>query len=62
MASSKYGVRTREWAKHLRKRLGMKRHQEQLVRKDSKELCAACEIIDGKVRDIGSIRRGYTRK
>ena len=52
MAHTKYGVRTREWAKHLRKRLGMKRHQEVLVRIDGKRQC----------QDIGDIKRGYTRK
>jgi len=34
MASTRYGVKTREWAKHLRKRHGTKQAQEKLTRQD----------------------------
>jgi hypothetical protein len=53
MASRKYGVRTIEWAKHLRNRMGTKRPQEKLVRADGKKQCRSC--------DIGTISRGYSR-
>ena len=36
MAHKKYGVKTREWHKHLRDRYGTKRPQERLVRADGK--------------------------
>ncbi len=51
MASSKFGVKTREWHQHLRNRFGTKRPQEKLVRADSKKKC----------RDIGDIVKGYSR-
>ena len=50
MTSKRHGVRTLEWAKHLRKRFGTKRPQEKLVRADGKKKC-----------DIGTILRGYSR-
>ena len=63
MASSKYGVKTREWAKHLRKRHGTKQAQEALVRQDSKRQadegvfdyigprdCCMCDKLATKVR------------
>ena len=51
MASKRYGVRTLEWKKHLRKCFGIAQAQEHLVREDGKKQC----------RDAGSIQRGYTR-
>jgi hypothetical protein len=53
MPSRKYGVRTIEWAKHLRNRMGTKRPQEKLVRADGKKQCRG--------GDIGTVHQGYSR-
>ena len=39
MASKRYGVVTREWHKHLRKRHGTKQAQEKLTRQDGDRQC-----------------------
>jgi hypothetical protein len=49
MGHKKFGVRSREWWKHLGG--WHKRYQERAVRADGKKKC----------RDVGDIVRGYSR-